>query len=230
MSPEQATGDAHVGPATDIYALGCVLYEMLVGEPPYTGSTPQAILGKIITEPPAAITKARKSAPPHVEATIVKALEKVPADRFRTGAEVSKALSGDLKVRDFRSGGRALTRATNRLCVIIPWGVAALAVGLLFFRDTPEAGRAPRSWDVVLPDSAPMAFLGSAALGVGLPAVALSPDGSHLVYAAQVGTTTQLFVRPTDGSALRALPGTEGAYHPFFSRTERRSPLLPMTS
>ncbi len=49
MSPEQATGDTQVGPATDTYALGCVLYEMLVGEPPHTGSTPQAILGKIIT-------------------------------------------------------------------------------------------------------------------------------------------------------------------------------------
>src|SRR5688500_8085156 len=48
MSPEQATGEMRVGAATDIYALGCVLYEMLVGEPPYTGSTPQAILGKII--------------------------------------------------------------------------------------------------------------------------------------------------------------------------------------
>jgi serine/threonine-protein kinase len=50
MSPEQATGDQSVGAATDLYALGCVLYEMLVGEPPYTGSTPQAILGKIIPE------------------------------------------------------------------------------------------------------------------------------------------------------------------------------------
>ena len=48
MSPEQATGDQHVGPSTDIYALGCVLYEMLAGEPPHTGSTPQAVLGKII--------------------------------------------------------------------------------------------------------------------------------------------------------------------------------------
>ena len=48
MSPEQATGDLSVGAATDVYALGCVLYEMLVGEPPYTGSTAQAILGKII--------------------------------------------------------------------------------------------------------------------------------------------------------------------------------------
>ena len=59
MSPEQATGDQSVGPATDIYALGCVLYEMLVSEPPYTGGTPQAILGKIITGTPEPVTQHR---------------------------------------------------------------------------------------------------------------------------------------------------------------------------
>ena len=93
MSPEQATGDVHVGPATDIYALGCVLYEMLVGEPPYTGSTPQAVLGKIITEPPAPVTKQRKTVPANVEATVNRALEKVPADRFTGAREFARALA-----------------------------------------------------------------------------------------------------------------------------------------
>ena len=82
MSPEQATGDAHVGPATDIYALGCVLYEMLVGDPPFMGSTPQAVLGKIITGEFDPVTKYRKTVPANIEATIRRALEKVPADRF----------------------------------------------------------------------------------------------------------------------------------------------------
>jgi serine/threonine-protein kinase len=92
MSPEQATGDLHVGPATDVYALGCVLYEMLVGEPPYTGGTPQAILGRIITEAPPRVVKQRKSVPDNVEAVIANALEKVPADRFRTAADFARAL------------------------------------------------------------------------------------------------------------------------------------------
>ena len=68
MSPEQATGDRNVGPATDIYALGCVLYEMLVGEPPYTGSTAQAILGKIIAGKLASVTEERASVPANVDA------------------------------------------------------------------------------------------------------------------------------------------------------------------
>ena len=93
MSPEQATGEAHVGPATDIYALGCVLYEMLVGEPPYTGSTPQAILGRIIQATSVSASEARSAVPAHVDAAIRKALEKVPADRFVSASDFAAALS-----------------------------------------------------------------------------------------------------------------------------------------
>ena len=75
-----------------MYSLGCVLYEMLVGEPPYTGGTAQAILGKIIAEPSPAVTRQRKSVPPNVEAAILKALEKVPADRFLDAQELKRAL------------------------------------------------------------------------------------------------------------------------------------------
>ena len=66
MSPEQATGDQNVGPQTDTYALGCVLYEMLVGEPPYTGPNAQAVLGQIIIADPVSAAKKRASIPPNV--------------------------------------------------------------------------------------------------------------------------------------------------------------------
>ena len=93
MSPEQATGDQGVGPATDIYALGSVLYEMLVGEPPYTGSNAQAILGKIIQGKPVSATEERPAVPANVDAAVRKALEKLPADRFKSAASFAAALN-----------------------------------------------------------------------------------------------------------------------------------------
>src|SRR5210317_210410 len=78
MSPEQATGDQALGPASDTYALACVLYEMLVGEPPYPGNTAQAVLGKIIQGLPVSATAARRSIPFNVDSAIRKALEKLP--------------------------------------------------------------------------------------------------------------------------------------------------------
>ena len=81
MSPEQATGDRDVDLRTDMYALGCVLYEMLTGDPPYQGSSAQAVLGQILTGDPVWASKKRASVPANVDAAIRKALEKLPADR-----------------------------------------------------------------------------------------------------------------------------------------------------
>ncbi len=93
MSTEQATGDQQVGPQTDIYALGAVLYEILIGDPPYIGSTAQAVLGKIIQGEPVSATAIRKSVPANVDAAIRKTLEKLPADRFTAAQEFAQALS-----------------------------------------------------------------------------------------------------------------------------------------
>ena len=65
MSPEQATGERSLGPGTDVYALGCVLYEMLVGEPPHAGPTAQAVLAKILTDTPKRVRELRRSAAAH---------------------------------------------------------------------------------------------------------------------------------------------------------------------
>jgi serine/threonine-protein kinase len=93
MSPEQAAGDGGVGPWSDVYALGCVLYEMLVGEPPYTGRTAQAILAKIITADADSVREHRKAVPPNVDAAVAKALEKLPADRFASASDFATALT-----------------------------------------------------------------------------------------------------------------------------------------
>ncbi|HTL04561.1 MAG TPA: serine/threonine-protein kinase, partial [Gemmatimonadales bacterium] len=92
MSPEQAMGERELSPRSDVYALGCVLYEMLVGEPPFTGPTAQAIVAKVITEKPPLATAARESVPRHVAAAIQQSLAKLSADRFGSAAAMAEAL------------------------------------------------------------------------------------------------------------------------------------------
>ncbi|HEU5153618.1 MAG TPA: serine/threonine-protein kinase, partial [Gemmatimonadales bacterium] len=91
MSPEQSAGDRTLDARSDIYALGTVFYEMLAGEPPYTGPTPQAILAKRLTEPLPHIRTVRE-VPPWVEDVVTRALARAPADRFSTAAEFGQAL------------------------------------------------------------------------------------------------------------------------------------------
>jgi eukaryotic-like serine/threonine-protein kinase len=128
MSPEQATGDQGVGPATDIYALGCVLYEMLVGEPPFTGSTPQAILGKIITGDVPSAKGGRRAVPTNVDAAISKALEMVPADRFGSVQKLRDALAESSF--QHRPAGEARTHPSNSSWLKVATGLAVVSLSL----------------------------------------------------------------------------------------------------
>ena len=93
MSPEQASADRDPSAVSDVYSLGCVLYEMLVGDPPHVAGSAQAVLAKILTEDAKAPTKARASIPANVDAAIRKALEELPADRFTGAQDFARALA-----------------------------------------------------------------------------------------------------------------------------------------
>jgi serine/threonine-protein kinase len=93
MSPEQAAGDHALGPRTDIYSLACVLYEMLAGEPPFTGPTAQAVIAKRLQGEAPKIGPVRPSVPREVEQALSRALALVPADRYPSMAEFSRSLA-----------------------------------------------------------------------------------------------------------------------------------------
>ena len=99
MSPEQASGELAIDGRSDVYSLGCVLYEMLTGEPPYTGPTAQAVILKRITEPAPSVRRLRPAVAPVVEDALGKALARAPDDRFAAAAAFAEALSGSAAPR-----------------------------------------------------------------------------------------------------------------------------------
>ncbi len=109
MSPEQASGAADVDGRTDLYSLGAVIYEMLAGEPPFTGPTAQAIITRSITEQPRPLEQTRQTLPAEVGRTVLRALAKAPADRYATAGDMVAALADAEDA--WRTGGR--TAATG---------------------------------------------------------------------------------------------------------------------
>ena len=93
MSPEQAAGERTLDARSDVYSLGCVLYELLAGEPPYTGATAQVVMAKRFTDPVPAVRRLRPTVPPAVERALMRALAKVPADRFESASAFADALT-----------------------------------------------------------------------------------------------------------------------------------------
>jgi protein kinase-like protein len=115
MSPEQALGDPNLGPGSDIYSLGAVLFQMVTGTPPFEGQSSQEIVGKHIAEPPPAAIDVNANVPRDVSDVILRLLEKQPADRFPSAGEVIRALEGDRPPTSERMRASAAQAATQLL-------------------------------------------------------------------------------------------------------------------
>jgi serine/threonine-protein kinase len=125
MSPEQASATRELDGRSDIYSLGCVLYEMLAGEAPHSAPSPQAIIGRRLSEPAPRVRRARPASSEEVERTVATALAPIPADRFRTAGEMAEALEA---ARTQGRRGAGAPRRWGRVGLLVAV-LAALAVG-----------------------------------------------------------------------------------------------------
>ena len=115
MSPEQALGDPKLGPGSDIYSLGAVLFQMVTGSPPFDGESSQQIVGKHIAEPPPAAADVNPNVPRALSDTILRCLAKQPAERFHSAADVIRALEGSGPPTNERMRASAAQAATQLL-------------------------------------------------------------------------------------------------------------------
>jgi serine/threonine protein kinase/WD40 repeat protein len=206
MAPEQATATHQITAKVDIYALGCMTYEMLIGEPPFVGTSAQAVVARMLAEDPRPLVTQRRTVPPHVEAAVLRALAKVPADRFSDAAEFARALTTPTQVRSpVQARQRWFTPTRTVAAAIALATVGLISVSLL---DSPD----PVSTRYALALSA------SQAPDPNFP-IRVSPDGFHLLFAARAGenSSPQLWIKARDRFEARPLEGTIGVGSFVFS-------------
>ena len=133
MSPEQASGERYLDARTDVYSLACVLYEMLVGEPPYTGPTPQAITAKRLSDPVPSARRLRDALPPSVDAVLRRGLARAAADRYRTAREFGEALAAAFR------GAAESSRNLQPILAGLVLVLLAIA-GIMWYRSTQHEG------------------------------------------------------------------------------------------
>jgi eukaryotic-like serine/threonine-protein kinase len=214
MSPEQLEG-READARSDIFAFGCVLYEMLTGQKAFTGKSQASLIGSIMTSEPAAISSIQPMTPPAVDRLVKGCLAKEPEHRWSTAHDVM------LQLQWIAEGGSAAglpapVAARRKSREKLAWGVAAallLAAAALawgFVRRAPQAPRVVR-FEVANPPGV-----------TTIDAPKISPDGKILAFnATDSNGKSQIWIRPLNALTAQPLPGTEGTRRPFWSPDSR---------
>jgi Tol biopolymer transport system component/predicted Ser/Thr protein kinase len=215
MSPEQIEGKELDG-RSDIFSLGAVLYEMLAGQRAFPGKIQLSVASAILEKDPEPISALQPLTPPALDRAIRHCLAKDPEDRWQTARDLLHELKwiaeGGSQAALAPPGAAKSSGARWRGAVL--WGAVSLILaavtGLAIWNVKPLPPQPVSRTVITLPPGQRLA-------GLDQPAVALSPDGTHLVYVAVQGGARQLYLRAIDSLEARPVPGTEGASEPFFS-------------
>ena len=226
MSPEQASADRDLSSRSDVYSLGCVLYEMIAGQPPHTGPTAQSILVRILTEHPRPLTELRHTVPPNVASVVAKSIEKLPADRFESAAEFGAALADESFAYQARPTTPVATPTSEPVAPVVvevarPWHregrfVAALLVAVATTALAAWGWLRPEPPPPVLPATRALVDLGDITLTL-TDEIIVSPDGSRFAVAGAVDGQRSLYWRDAAEETFRVIPGTGNAAQAAFS-------------
>jgi serine/threonine protein kinase len=196
MSPEQAMGEREITARSDVYALGCVLYEMLAGEPPFTGPTAQAIIAKVVTSDPPQLTTLRRTVPAHVAGAVHIALQRLPADRFATARDFADAITGKRTapgtLRFLETPHKPVAAIELNWRALLPWGLVAAAV------IAAASGWTRRLPEPPVPPLVRFTVADESSLPTGIPGrnIVLTPDGRRLLFrSVALGASGNFLVR-----------------------------------
>ena len=216
MAPEQLEG-RDVDARTDIWSLGCVLYEMSTGKRAFEGETQASLISSIMRDEPRAMSDLAPLSPPSLERLVKQCLAKDPMDRWQTAGDVRRELDW-IAASSTQHTAPAITRRRNLRRSAMGWIAAAVvAVLAVAYNLGPGASKAElKSLMRFSIDNPPGTVLGTPA------EMALSPDGNMLAFTAfDSSGTSHVFIRSLASATSRALPGTDKASLPFWSPDSR---------
>ena len=221
MAPEQLEGK-EVDARTDIFAFGAVVYEMATGKRAFEGKSQASVISAIMSSDPPPISTLQPMTPPALDRVVKRCLAKEPDDRWQTARDLHQELKWIAEGGSQAGVTAAATAPAERTRMLRGWalvaGLACLIVatvaGFAVWNLKPTPTPPPKlvsRLTITLPPGQQLAGLENG------PALALSPEGTHLAYVALQGGARQLYLRSLDSFEAKPMPGTEGATAPFFS-------------